>query len=262
MKTSPYVNYLAPIVNIKIGDYIFSEINLLEIDASCSEIAALCTLGLPYITNQSELKINVGNKIEVYSGYVGFELKCIFTGIIQKVEERKSDFLINSMDMTSKLINTWITRTYKNETPSTIIKSLILEAGLKEFEIDEGDYTLDRLPLVNNNIIEALYLLTHRLKIEYNFWFDQYGKFFWVKNDSKQHSGYMLEWGKNIITLKKLYSGVISLSTIGLPLHHSQLLNVIDKTDLEKTYLIERVKHMFGPGVRGLRTTLWLSKVS
>ena len=112
------------------------------------------------------------------------------------------------------------------------------------------------------------------LKIEHNFWFDQHGKFYFRTSDIYKadindknynkidHSGYMLEWGKNIISLTKLHSGFIKLSTIGLSLFHSKLIDIINKENIEKTYFINRVKHMSGPNQRGSRTTLWLEEVN
>ena len=72
----------------------------------------------------------------------------------------------------------------------------------------------------------------------------------------------MLEWGKNIVSFSKMQSGITKLSTIGLPLFHSKLIDIVNKENKEKTYFINRVKHMLGPNQRGSRTTLWLEEVN
>ena len=271
MNKSPYINYLAPEVKVNIREYTFSEITFLEIDASCSEISGVCTIGLPMFINMELNNIKSGDVIKIEWGYTGYELNRIFTGIILKIEERKTNILIQAIDMSSLLVNTRVTKTYRDETPKTIIKSLIVEAGIKDYEIDDTDNVLKRLPLLNNNIIEAIYLMLQFLNSasnDFKFWFNEQGKFYFKKHgpeNFKKHSGYMLEWGKNIISFKKLssgFSGTFHLSTIGLPLHHSELINIKDKNNIEKTYFIKRVKHMLGPGKRGSRTTLWLPKVS
>ena len=269
---APRINYLVPEVNIVINNDIFTKAAFLEMDASCYETAASSIISLSdTVTNLKKVfrqvfdtvtNLNSDDEITIDWGYSGNKLSRIFTGFVRKVEERRTDSLIHSIDKAALLIDKKITKTYKNETPSTIIQSMLTEAGVDNYEIDDVSVILDRLPLLNNNIVEALYLINRRLGLKHNFRFDENGKFHWQKRDKAPHSGYLLEWGKNIISLIRLDNGIIKLSTIGLPLYHSLLINIINKDGAEKTYFIERVKHKFGPGMRGSRTTLWLSEIN
>ena len=263
MDKIPQINYLAPVVNIAIGDHLFTEISHLEIDAACPAIAASCLLTIPDLSNELHSIFTKGDKITVSWGYCGRELERIFTGILQGVEEYKSEIYIKAIDMAALLYDKHITCTYQNETPSTIITSMLKEAGISDFDVDEVNSSIERLPLVNNNIIEAIYLINRNVEVKHNFWFDQDGKFYWKTNgnDNADHSGYMLEWGKNIISLTKLHAGTTKLSTIGLPLFHSKFIDIINKENINQTFCIKRVKHNLGPNKRGSRTFLWLEEV-
>ncbi len=238
---------------MKIGDF--------EISANCSEPAALCLLCLPSAANSVAPKVfQSGDNIAIRWGYEGHILEQIFIGFIREIWQQGNELIIEAIDRAALLFDTRITRAFQFETPTAIVQSLLETAKVTDYEIEQIEKPLNRLPLVNNTIAEAIYYINRRTGLEFDFWFGPDGKFHWHSKDSAEHCGYRLEYGKNILVYKLNDGGHMEITTVGLPLFHSQLIDV-ELDSEESVYFINKIRHSFGPGNRGSRSSLWLNRI-
>ncbi len=273
------INYLAPVVEVEIAGKIYTEISHFVISACHFEPSAQCLLSMPTpmsipmstslskpsASNGAAKKVfHRGDMIAIRWGYEGFDLKQIFTGFVREVYRQGSEIVIEAIDRAALLFDTRVTRAFQFETPTAIIQSLLHMAKVDEYdyEIEQIDKPLNRLPLVNNTIAEAIHYINRRTGLEYDFWFDPDGKFHWQSRDKAKHSGYRLEYGQNILVYKLSDGGHMELTTVGLPLFHSQLIDVAGLDGESSTYIINKIRHTFGPGNRGSRSSLWLNRVA
>ncbi len=255
---------MAPVVEMEMGGKIFTEVSHVEITANRSEPAALCLLCLPSASNGAAKKVfQSGGEITVRWGYEGHSLEQIFTGFIREIWQQGNENIIEAIDRAALLFDTRVTRAFQFETPTTIMQSLLQTAKVDEYELEQIDKPLNRLPLVNNTIAEAIYYINRRIGLGHDFWFSPDGKFHWHASDKAEHCGYRLEYGKNILVFKLGDNGNIEITTVGLPVFHSQLIDVdLDGLDGEAiTYFINNIRHTFGPGNRGSRSSLWLTRI-
>lgn len=128
-------------------------------------------------------------------------------------------------DAMIKLERTIIKAAFASCTPQDIIKYILVQAGIKNYQLNNTEYGKKNTFIINRqNGINAISQINSIWGIENNFFF-QDGIFYWgLKPEQKVI--YILEEDNNILSLKK-YDELYEIETLGVPwIHHSQDIEV------------------------------------
>lgn len=254
--------YLGPAVRVELGGISLEDsVPFLEVNASRSEPAASCVLAISDPARELGGKLRIDDPVIIEWGYKGQELASIFDGLVRDVCRREQTLVVEALDRMKLLADKRLTITYQDETPTTIIRNMLAEAGIDDADLEEISEPLDRLPLNENTVVEAIQFLNRRTGLDHAFWFDPEGKFHWKPRDEEQDPAFSFKHGENVIRFDHRPGGVSVLETIGLPLWHSTVVEVTAADNAVIQFFVERVKHRLGPESRGSRTTLCLSEV-
>lgn len=255
------VNYLGPAVSVGLGGATIEDgVSFMEIIASRGVPAASCLLRLSDLGRELAGKASEDDPLAIAWGYKGQELAPIFDGFVRAATEGE-ELTVEALDRMKLLADKRLTITYQDETPTTIIGSMLAEVGVEDADLEEISEPLDRLPLFENTIVEAIQFLNRRTGLDHAFWFDAEGNFHWRPRDEAQEPALALKHGENIIRFEHRPGGVSVLETIGLSVWHSTVVEVTTADGEAEKYFMERVRHRLGPERKGSRTTLWLSEL-
>jgi len=157
--------------------------------------------------------------------------------------------------------DTRITRTYQNEAADAVVSHLVGDLGFASLDIAPCETVIDKLPLCDNTVVEAIQLLNRRLELDRAIYADPEGGFHWCERDTTQDPAITFTHGEDIIDFQALPGGRHLLTVMGAPLWHSQVVNLVDAAGAEARYFIEQARHTVGFGGTGTRSHLWLSEV-
>ena len=222
---------------------------------------ASASLVVSNVHGEWEGKVEEGNTLLLQWGYGGDTLHPLFTGYVDHayVDEKVH---ISAVCLGIDLVNTRVTRTYKNMNLSSIVEHLIsprVRSGSR-YVVAVAE-TLDTLPLCNNTIVQALELINYRTGGGYVYYFGPDGIFHWELTDEAQPPAARFTYGENIIELSPQPEGWLSVSVFGAPIWHSQVVEVVHRDGAVRSYLVEMVKHTVGVGGSGARSRLLLREV-
>ena len=237
-------------------------IERLEVVAMRGGPVASASLVVSNIHSEWEGKVENGSELTLSWGYGGDTLHPLFTGYVDHayVDEKVH---VSALCRGIDLVRTRVTRTYQNMGLSAIVEHLIsprVRSG--SGYVLAVAKTLDTLPLCNNTIVQALELINYRTGGGYVYYFGPDGTFHWGETDLNQEPVARFTYGENIIRLDPQPDGWLSITVFGVPIWHSQVVEVVHRDSSVRRYLVEMVKHTVGVGGSGARSRLLLREVT
>lgn len=263
------MSWLAPEIEVAIDNQTDSEsVGSLVVTAARGQPVATMELELSNVRFEwEELRTSLESgeaNIIVRWGYRGGDLFPLFDGTVKRWEMREKLRLV-ALCRCRALVDTLVTRTYFQETATTIVKHLVENCGFaEEKDITQVDTVLDKLPLDQDSIVSALEWLDRRLKLGYAFWADPSGVFHWAPPNEAQEADQLFTHGEDIIDWQVLPGDRRLLTVAGTSIWHSQVVGVQNRGDQDfERYFIEQVRHTAGGGNSvGLRTYMWLRRLA
>ena len=244
------------------GEDVAGTVERMEVVAMRGGPVASANLVVSNIHSEWEGKVEERSEITLSWGYGGETLQPLFTGYVDHSyadEKIHNSAVCRGID----LINTRVTRTYQNMGLSAIVEHLIsprLRSGSRY--VLAVPVTLDTLPLCNNTIVQALELINYRTGGNYTYYLGPDGTFHWGVTDETQEPAARFTYGENIIRLDPQADGWLGLTVFGVPIWHSQVVEVVHRDGTVKPCLVEMVKHTVGIGGSGARSKLLLREVT
>ena len=251
----------APEIEVTISDRTrIGTVRQMEIAAARSQPVATAYIDLSNLRFEWKDGATDGDPLIVKWGWRGKELAPLFDGTVLHVRQREN-LKILGLCRCRALSDTRITRTYQDEEATAIIEHLVGDCGFTAQDIVSCDTILDKLPLYDSTIVEAIQYLNRRLELEHDFWCNPTGGFHWGPRDLKQEPVASFTHGEEVIAFKQLPSNRFLLTVMGAPLWHSQIISIFDRDGSEVRYFIEQVRHSVGLSGEGARSRLWLTEV-
>ncbi len=251
----------APEIEVTIGERTrIGTVRKMEIAAARSQPVATATLGLSNLRFEWKDGAADGDPLIVKWGWRGKELTPLFDGTVLRGHLRES-LQVWGLCRGRALSDTRITRTYQDEEARAIIEHLVGDCSFTAQDIVSCDAILDKLPLHDSTVVEAIQFLNRRLELEHDFWCDPIGGFYWGPRDLEQEPVASFTHGEEVIAFKQLPGNRFLLTVMGAPLWHSQIVSVFDRDGSEIRYFIEQVRHSVGVSGEGARSRLWLTEV-
>lgn len=156
-------------------------------------------------------------------GYDG-DYDLLLSGYIRKVSGDYWKEIMIRDDM-MRLERLDLVVTFQQCTPQDIIRYILSQAGITDYELSESDYGKMDVFIVNRkNGVKAISELNSRWGLNNDFFFVNH-RFYWGCRP-EQENVYVLEEGINILSMEK-YGGTWEIETFGVPwIHHSQYIQV------------------------------------
>jgi hypothetical protein len=101
-------------------------------------------------------------------GYRGQELQPLFDGTVLRTHLRET-FKVWGLCRARALADTRITRTYQEEAAGAVVNHLVAALGFSSLDVAPCDLVIDKLPLRNSTVVQALTFLNRRLELDRAF---------------------------------------------------------------------------------------------
>ncbi len=193
-------------------------------------------------------------------GYRGQELQPLFDGTVLRTHLRET-FKVWGLCRARALADTRITRTYQEEAAGAVVNHLVAALGFSSLDVAPCDLVIDKLPLRNSTVVQALTFLNRRLELDQAFYADAIGGFHWAVRDTAQQPVHAFTHGEDILDLQSLPGNRRLLTVMGTSVWHSQVVTLVDAAGDETDHFVEQVRHTGGIGGTGIRSHLWLEEV-
>jgi hypothetical protein len=222
-------------------------------------------------TTLPELGLAKNTPIELYIGYDLDKPWKVFAGYI--TEPR--DPLYMAKDEAVKLFRTKPVQTLLNVTPQDVIKFGLRQAGIAEFQLSEKTFLRKpRFVIAGENVSDLIRRVNATWNIDYDWFFDAEGKFYWDDPASADGPVYSYRYGENIIELdfgtdrepsgqRALgnTTGLGRLLTVVSPfITHSQEIEIIWPEVGDRRFMVETVHH-FRNEKGSLRTEIFFREI-
>jgi len=253
--------WLAPEIEVTIGDRTrLGTVQRLEVVAACDQPLATAFLELSNVRFEWQDGAADGDPLVVKWGYRGVTLVPLFDGTVQRALLRET-LTVWGLCRARALMDTRVTRTYQDETAETIVRHLVEGAGFASLDLAACATEIDKLPLQDNTLIEALGFLDRRLALGWAAWTDAQGGFHWGPRDEAQEPVATFTLGDDVLDWRSIPGGGLLVTVMGAPLWHSSVVEILDRAGQATPYFVEKVRHTAGNGGSGVRSDLWLSEV-
>ena len=248
----------APEIEVSIGEKTrLGSVRTMEVAAACNQPVATAWLDLSNVRFEWQDGVKDGDALKLRWGWRGHELAPLFDGTVMRGHLRET-LQVWGLCRARALMDTHVTRTYQDEEAAAIVEHLTGELGFASLDIAECATVLDKLPLHDSNIVEAIHFLNRRLNLDHAFWCDSEGGFHWGPRDEAQEPTASFTHGEDVIDFRSLPGNRLLLTAMGASVWHSQVVSVIDRDGSEKNYFVEQVRHTAGISGSGSRSHLWL----
>ncbi len=256
------MSWNAPEIEVTLGEQTrLGSVRTMEVAAACNQPVATAYLDLSNVRFEWQDGAKDGDALVLKWGWRGQELAPLFDGTVLRGHLRET-LQVWGLCRGRALADTRITRTYQDEDATAIIQHLVGDCGFETQDVESCSALIDKLPLHDNTLVEAISFLNRRLDLKHNFYCDPRGGFHWRPQDTAQEPIFTFTHGQDVIAWKALPGGRFLLTVMGTPVWHSQVVAVVDRDGVESRYFVEQVRHMVGIGGAGARSQLWLSEVS
>jgi len=235
------IQYLGPKTEVDIGSLILTTVSGMTAWSTREPTADTCEIILPDFLCGLVGQIEKDASLIVRHGYKGFDLETIFTGTVVDILPKKK-LTVFGADAMRRLFETKLTITYQDETPTSIIRKMVGDLDIDASKVPEIEATLDRLPLYQNTVWQAVKMINDRLALGYDWFIDEEGVFHFEPRDMEQEPAFSFVYGKNILDMDLKASGTSTLLTVGMPVRHSTLVEVTDRNDETNRYFVTGVK--------------------
>ena len=255
-------SWLAPEIEVTIGDRTrLGTVQRMEIVAARGEPLATAFLELSNVRFEWQDGAGDGDPLVLRWGYRGQELQPIFDGTVQRAHLRET-LSVWGLCRARSLMDTRVTRTYQDEAAEAVVRHLVAGCWFASLDIAGCPTAIDKLPLQDNTLVEALELLARRLVLEHGAWADPTGAFHWAPPDWAQGPVATFTEGEDVLEVISLPGGGLRVTVMGAPLWHSTVVDLVHRDRRVTRAFVERVRHRVGEGGAGLRSDIWLSEVS
>jgi hypothetical protein len=252
--------WLAPEIEVAIGDRSrLGTVRRMEIVAARGEPLATAFLELSNVRFEWQEGAADGDPLVIRWGYRGQELTPLFDGTVQRAHLRET-LSVWGLCRARVLMDTRVTRTYQDEAADAVARHLLAGCDFASQDIAACGVTIDKLPLRDNTLVEALGFLGRRLGPEHAAWADPTGGFHWAPPDWTTPVTTFTE-GEDVLELRSLPGGGLHLTVMGAPIWHSTIIDLVYRDRSTTRAFVERVRHRVGDGGAGLRSDLWLREV-
>jgi len=256
------MNWLAPEIEVTIGEETrLASVQQMEVVAARSQPVASVYLELSNVRFEWEEGAADGDPLVLRWGYRGQELQPLFDGTVLRTHLRET-VKVWGLCRARALADTRITRTYQDEAAGAVVNHLVAALGFSSLDVAPCDLVIDKLPLRNSTVVQALTFLNRRLELDRAFYSDAIGGFHWAERDSTQEPIHTFANGEDILDLQSLPDNRHLLTVMGTPVWHSQAIAMVDAAGSEARHFVEQVRHTGGIGGTGIRSHLWLEEVA
>ncbi|MFH1531084.1 MAG: hypothetical protein ABIK09_10175 [Pseudomonadota bacterium] len=256
------MNWLAPEIEVTVGDRTrLASVQRMEVVAARSQPIASAYLELSNVRFEWEGGAADGDPLLLRWGYRGQDLAPLFDGTAMCAHARDT-FSVWGLCRARALADTRLTRTYQGEAADAVVSHLVGDLGFASIDVSSCAETIDKLPLRDNTVAQAIRFLNRRLELDRAFYADAEGGFHWGERDTTQAPAHTFTHGEDVLDFQAIPGGRHLLTVMGAPLWHSQVVTLVDAAGAEAPrYFIEQVRHTVGFGGSGTRSHLWLSEV-
>jgi len=255
------MTWLAPEIEVTIGEQTRpASVQLMKVVAVRSQPVASVYLELSNVRFEWNAGAVDGDPLVLRWGYRGQDLHPLFDGTVQRAFLRDT-FKVWGLCRARALADTRLTRTYQDETADAVVNHLVTGLGFSSLDVAACNMLIDKLPLHDSTVVQALRFLNRRLELDRAFYADQEGGFHWAERDTSQEPAYTFTHGENLLELQSLPGHRHLLTVMGIPVWHSQVVALVDAAGDETLHFVEHVEHAGGVGGTGIRSHLWLDEV-
>lgn len=255
------MNWLAPEIEVTIGEETrLASVHRMEVVAARSQPVASAYLELSNVRFEWNDGAVDGDPLVLRWGYRGHDLYPLFDGTVQRAHLRET-FKVWGLCRARALADTRITRTYQDEEADAVVNHLVDGLGFSSQDIAPCALVIDKLPLRDTTVVQAIEFLNRCLELDRAFYADPEGGFHWGERDTSQDPAFTFTHGDDIIYLLSLPGQRQLLTVMGVPIWHSQVVALVDAAGNETLHFVEQVEHGVGRGGAGLRSRLWLEAI-
>jgi hypothetical protein len=256
------MKWQAPEIEVTIGEKTrLGTVRKMEVEAARGLPVASVYLELSNVRFEWNDGAKDKDKLILKWGWRGEDLKPLFDGTVERSHLRET-LNVWGVCRARQLVDTRITRTYQNEEARAIVEHLLTGMEFTSLDLADSPDILDKLPLYDNTVVEALGFLGNRLDLNHSFYCDPSGGFHWGPRDESRESVALFTCGEDVIDLQSLPGDGLLLTVMGTPVWHSEVVTVRDRAGVQKSYFCEQVRHTVGENGSGMRSLLWLSEVA
>ncbi len=253
------IQYLGPKTEVDIGSQTLATVSGMTVWSTREPTADTCEITFPDLPGDLAGRIEKGAPLIVRHGYKGYDLDTIFSGSVMDVLPKKR-LTVFGADAMRKLFETRLTITYQDETPTSILRKIVGDLEIDASKVPEIEETLDRLPLYQNTVWQAVKMINDRLGLSYDWFIDEEGAFRFEPRDLEQEPAFSFVYGRNILDMNLKASGTSTLLTVGMPVRHSTLIEVTDHAGDTGRFYVTGVKHFLSNN-GGSRTFLKMERI-
>jgi len=256
------MNWLAPEIEVTIGEETrLASVQRMEVAAARSQPVSSVYLELSNVRFEWEGGTENGDPLVLRWGYRGQDLHPLFNGTVLRAHLRETS-KVWGLCRARALADTRITRTYQDEAADAVVNHLVAGLGFSSLDVAPGDLVIDKLPLRDSTVVQAITFLNRRLELDRAFFADPEGGFHWNERDTSQAPAFTFRHGEDILDLRSLPGHRHLLTVMGVPIWHSQVVALVDAAGNETRHFIEQVRQTGGFGGAGIRSHLWLEEVA
>ena len=255
------MSWNAPEIEVTVdGKTRLGTVRVLEVVAGRNQPVATAYLDLSNVRFEWQDGAKDGDILTLKWGWRGKELLPLFTGTVLRAHLRET-LQIWGLCRGRALVDSRVTRTYKDESATAVVNHLVEPCGYETKFCTAVDTEIDKLPLQNNTVVEAINFLNRRLGLDHPFYCDAVGAFHWEKEDRSQKPAFSFTHGQDVAEWKAIPGNRFLLTVMGTPVWHSQVVGITDRAGKGTNYFVEQVRHTLGINGEGARSKLWLSEV-
>jgi len=256
------MKWLAPEIEVTIGEETrLASVQRMEVTASRSQPVVSIYLELSNVRFEWNEGAADGAPLALRWGYRGQGLHPLFDGTVLRAHLRET-FKIWGLCRARTLADSRITRTYQDEAADAVVNHLVAGLGFSSLDVSPCDLVIDKLPLRDSTVVQAIQFLNRRLELDRAFYADATGGFHWGERDTSQDPAFTFTHGEDILDLRSLPGHRHLLTVMGVPVWHSQVIALVDAAGNETRHFVEQVGHTAGAGGSGLRSHLLLQEVA
>ena len=236
------IQYLGPKTEVDIGSLTLSTVCGMTVWSTRNPTADTCEIVLPDLPGDLVKQVERDAPLVVRHGYKGFDLDTIFTGTVMDVRPQKK-LTVFGADAMRSLFETKLTITFQDEAPASIVRKIVGDLGIDASKVPDIEATLDRLPLYRNTVWQAVKMINDRLALGYDWFIDGGGAFCFEPRDTEQESSFSFAYGVNVLDMDLRDSGRSTLLSVGMPVRHSTVIEVTDRSGVTGKFYVTGVKH-------------------
>ena len=256
------MSWLAPEIEVTVGEETRpASVKRMEVAAARSQPVVSVYLELSNVRFEWEEGAANGAPLVLRWGYRGQDLHPLFDGTVLRAHLRET-FKVWGLCRARALADTKVTRTYQDEAADAVVNHLVSGLGFASLDVAPCDLVIDKLPLRDSTVVQALTFLNRRLELDRAFFADPEGGFHWSERDTSQDPAFTFTHGEDILDLQSLPGRRHLLTVMGVPAWHSQVVVLVDAAGKETRHFVEQVGHTGGVGGTGIRSHLWLVEVA